>query len=196
AWSALAIELAQREGASGDLRAAHDQLEEIERRGGVLVTGTATLVARHLGVAKDLLGDEADAIATLERALGVAQSLGAAPELARVQTELAVIRLRRGEQRDAFALLDAAAAPFSRLDLESDAARTQQLSGAAPKRTVDPIAPNATSIILFTDIVDSTRLTEELGAAHYRSRARLAERAITGAIVANGGTLVTGISLG
>ena len=195
-WAALAVELAQREGASGDLHAAHDQLAEIERRGGVLITGTATLAARHLGVAKDLLGDESGAIATLERACSVAESLGAAPELARTQTELAVIRLRRGEQREAFALLDAAAATFRRLDLESDAARTQQLSGAAPERAVDPIAPNATSIILFTDIVDSTRLTEELGAAHYRSRARLAERAITGAIVANGGTLVTGISLG
>ena len=45
-------------------------------------------------------------------------------------------------------------------------------------------------------MVDSTRLTEELGAAHYRARARLAERAITGAITANGGTIVTGISLG
>ena len=45
-------------------------------------------------------------------------------------------------------------------------------------------------------MVDSTRLTEELGAAHYRARARQAERAITGAIIANGGTIVTGISLG
>jgi len=45
-------------------------------------------------------------------------------------------------------------------------------------------------------VVDSTRLTEELGAAHYRARARLVERVITGAMTANGGTIVTGISLG
>lgn len=195
-WAALAVELAQKEGATGDLAAARHLLEEMEARGGVLIGGTASLVARHLGVAQDLLGDEDGAIATLERAAEIAQRLRAEPELARVQTDLAVIRLRRGEQRDAFALLDRALATFHRLDLEADAARAAQLSGAAPSPVVDPIAPNAESIILFTDVVDSTRLTEELGAAHYRARARQAERAITGAILANGGTLVTGISLG
>lgn len=196
AWAVLAVELAQREGATGDLRAAHDLLEEVEALGGVLIGGTASLAARHLGVAKDLLGDEDGAIVTLERAATVAEELGAVPELARVRTELAVILLRRGEQRRAFALLDVAVTAFRELDLESDAARAAQLSGTAPERAVEPIAPNATSIILFTDVVDSTRLTEELGASHYRARARLAERVITGAISANGGTIVTGISLG
>jgi class 3 adenylate cyclase len=196
AWAALAVELAQREGATGDLATARQLLEQIEARGGVLIGGTASLVARHLGVAQALLGDEAGAIATFERALDIARRLGAEPELARVQTELAVIRLRRGEQREAFALLDAAGATFHGLDLEAEAARAAQLSGSSPSPAVDPIAPNATSILLFTDVVDSTRLTEELGAAHYRARARQAERAITGAILANGGTLVTGISLG
>ena len=118
------------------------------------------------------------------------------PELARARTELAVIRLRRGEQREGFALLDLALRTFRELDLESEAARAAQLSGTAPERAVEPIRPEATSIILFTDVVDSTRLTEELGASHYRARARQAERAITGAITANGGTIVTGISLG
>ena len=76
-------------------------------------------------------------------------------------------------------------------------ARSEQLSGTAPElEPVGPIAPNAGAIILFTDVVDSTRLTEELGAGPYRARARLVERAITGAIVSNGGTVVTGISLG
>ena len=192
AWAVLAVELAQREGATGDLRAAHDLLEEIEALGGVLIGGTASLAARHLGVAKDMLGDEAGAIETLERAAALAQTLEAVPELARIRTELAVIKLRRGEQREAFALLDAAVRTFRELDLESDAARAAQLSGIAPERAVEPIAPNQTSIILFTDVVDSTRLTEELGASHYRARARLAERAVTGAITANGGTIVTG----
>jgi class 3 adenylate cyclase len=196
AWAALAVELAQREGATGDLAAARSLLEQVEERGGVLIGGTASLVARHLGVTHDLLGDEAAALATLERAAVIAESLGAVPELARVQTELAVIRLRRGEQRAAFALLDTAAATFRELDLEADAARVAELSGAAPLPTLEPIAPNTESIILFTDVVDSTRLTEELGASHYRARARQAEAAITGAITTNGGTIVTGINLG
>ena len=196
AWAVLAVELAQREGATGDLRAAHDLLVEIEELGGVLIGGTASLAARHLGVAKDLLGDEDGAIDTLTRAIAVAESLGAVPELARARTDLAVVRLRRGEQREGFALLDAALRTFRELDLQPDAARAEQLSGSAPERAVEPIAPNATSIILFTDVVDSTRLTEELGAAHYRARARQVERLITGAMSANGGTIVTGISLG
>ena len=85
AWAVLAVELAQREGASGDLHEARDLLAEIERRGGVLIGGTASLVARHLGVAQDLLGDEADAIATLQRAIALAHELRAVPELARAR---------------------------------------------------------------------------------------------------------------
>ena len=64
---------------SGDLRAAHDLLEEIEELGGVLIGGTATLAARHLGVAKDLLGDEDGAIATLERAIARGRHRSAPP---------------------------------------------------------------------------------------------------------------------
>jgi len=197
AWAVLAVELAQREGATGDLHEARDLLAEAERRGGVLVGGTASLVARHLGVVQDLLGEEADAIATLQRAITLAHELRAVPELARAQADLATIHLRRGERGDGFALLDEAVATFRRLGLEYDVARSEQLSGTAPEREpIGPIAPNAGAIILFTDVVDSTRLTEELGAGPYRARARLVERAITGAIVSNGGTVVTGISLG
>ena len=198
AWVALAVELAQREGATGDLHAAHDLLVEIEARGGVLITGCTTLAARSLGVAQDLLGDEDAAVATLTRAIGIAERLRAAPELARAQTDLAVIHLRRHETRRALQLLDAATATFRRLGMEPEAARAALLAGTG---TTEPPPPDtaeepATSIILFTDVVESTRLTEELGAAHYRNRARAVERAVTGAIMANGGTVVTGISLG
>ncbi len=197
AWAALAVELAQREGSTGDLRAAHDLLVKIEERGGVLIGGTATLAARHLGVAQDLLGDEAAAVDTLRRAIAVGRELRAEPEVARAQTDLAVILMRLGDRRAAFALLDEAVTCFRELGMEPEATRAAQLSGTDTSETpVEPIEANATSIILFTDIVDSTRLTEELGAGHYRARARIAERAITGAIVAHGGTVVSGISLG
>ena len=99
AWAALAVELAQREGARGDLRAARDLLLAIEERGGVLISGTATLVARHLGVAQDLLGDDDAAVDTLRRAIVIARGLRATPEVARAQADLAVIQLRRGDRR-------------------------------------------------------------------------------------------------
>ncbi|MDQ1429653.1 MAG: hypothetical protein QOF40_255, partial [Actinomycetota bacterium] len=197
AWAALAVELAQREGATGDLRAAHDLLVKIEERGGVLISGFVSVVARSLGVAQDLLGDEEAAIATLTRAIGIAERLRAVPERARAQTDLAVIHLRRNENRRALQLLDEAAATFRGLGMEPERMRAVQLSGAGTldDPDLDPVEEHASSIILFTDIVDSTRLTEELGAAHYRARAKVVERAITGAIMANGGTVVTGISL-
>jgi class 3 adenylate cyclase len=195
AWAALAVELAQREGATGDVHAARDLLAQADALGGVLVGGTATLVARHLGVAHDLLGDEDAAVATLQRAIEVARGLRAMPELARAQADLATIHLRRGETRDGLRLGEEAVAAFRRLGLELDAARAEHL-GAAPEPMLEPIAPDAGAILLFTDVVDSTRLTEELGAGPYRARARVAERAITGAIVNNGGSVVAGISLG
>ena len=55
---------------------------------------------------------------------------------------------------------------------------------------------NATAVIFFSDVVDSTRLTEELGVVGYRMRARQVESLVTSAIVAHGGTVVSGISLG
>ena len=73
AWAVLAVELAQREGRSRRPRAPPTTCSsESGALGGVLIGGTATLVARHLGVAKDLLGDEDGAIATLERAIALA----------------------------------------------------------------------------------------------------------------------------
>ena len=52
------------------------------------------------------------------------------------------------------------------------------------------------SVVFFSDIVDSTRLTEELGSGHYRLLALQVENAVTSAIMANGGSIVSGISLG
>ena len=45
----------------------------------MLIGGTASLAARHLGVAKDLLGDEDGAIATLERAIRLAEASAPTP---------------------------------------------------------------------------------------------------------------------
>jgi class 3 adenylate cyclase len=57
-------------------------------------------------------------------------------------------------------------------------------------------APSGTAIILFADIVDSTRLTEELGDTAFREKARGLDEAMRAAIRANGGTPVEGKTLG
>ena len=144
---------------------------EIEERGGVLIGGTATLAARHLGVAQDLLGDEDAAVATLRRAIAVGRELRAAPERARAQTDLggdpAAPRRAVATRSSCSTRRSPRSASWA---WSRRRARAAQLSGTDGSR--DPGASrsraNATSIILFTDVVDSTRLTEELGAAHYR----------------------------
>ncbi len=197
-WAAIAVELARSEGAPGDVSRARNLLVEVDRRGGVCTSGLVTLVPRALGVSMDLAEDEEGAVDMLRRAIAVAGEMRAHPEQARARVDLAVILLRRGERREAQGLLDAAVATFRRLGMDAGAERATLLAGSG---AVEPqpgvhLGADATSIIFFTDVVDSTRLTEELGAVAYRARARLLEDAVTSAIVMHGGTVVPGISLG
>jgi class 3 adenylate cyclase len=137
-------------------------------------------------------------MAMLRAAITQADELRAEVERGRAQIDLALILLRRGERRDALELLDAAVSTFRRLGMDSEADRATLLAGpgGVEAPSDEHLEVNASSVILFTDVVDSTRLTEELGAVHYRTRARRLENVVTAAIVANGGTIVPGISLG
>jgi class 3 adenylate cyclase len=56
--------------------------------------------------------------------------------------------------------------------------------------------PSGTAIILFADIANSTGLTEELGDAGFRDKARDLDTALRSAIKANGGTAIEGKLLG
>jgi class 3 adenylate cyclase len=53
-----------------------------------------------------------------------------------------------------------------------------------------------TAIILFADIADSTALTERLGDAAFREKARSLDEALRNAIASNGGTAIDGKLLG
>jgi len=63
-----------------------------------------------------------------------------------------------------------------------------------PSRRVE--GPSGTAIILFADIVDSTALTERLGDAAFRGKARELDGALRTAIREHGGTPVEGKLLG
>lgn len=56
--------------------------------------------------------------------------------------------------------------------------------------------PSGTAIILFADIADSTALTERLGDAAFRDKARELDEALRRAIASNGGTAIEGKLLG
>ena len=176
-WAAAAVVIARREGAPGDVRHAHDLLVEIERRGGMCTSPLVTLVPRILGTARDLLGDEEGAVAALRSAITMADELRADPERGRAQIALALILLRRGERRAAVELLDPAVATFRRLGMDPEAERATLLAGPGGVEAPhdDRLETNATAVIFFSDVVDSTRLTEELGVVGYRMRARQVE---------------------
>jgi class 3 adenylate cyclase len=55
---------------------------------------------------------------------------------------------------------------------------------------------SGTAIILFADIADSTALTERLGDAAFRAKARELDEALRRAITSNGGTAIEGKLLG
>jgi class 3 adenylate cyclase len=197
-WAAAAVEIARLEGAAHDIDRAYRLLGEIDARGGVVVSGLAMLVRRLLGVAADLSGDEASAREYLYDAIALAQRLGAEPELARAQLDLATILLRRGERREAHGLLDDAVAVFERLAMTPDRERAERLAGGHGARSAlrDSAVTTESVVILFSDVVDSTRHTEELGATRYRALAREVEELVMSTIVAHGGNVVTGLNLG
>jgi class 3 adenylate cyclase/pimeloyl-ACP methyl ester carboxylesterase len=56
--------------------------------------------------------------------------------------------------------------------------------------------PSGTAVILFADIADSTALTERMGDAAFREKARELDTALRSAITSNGGTAIEGKLLG
>jgi class 3 adenylate cyclase len=69
------------------------------------------------------------------------------------------------------------------------------LSGAAATIPEGP-APSGNAVILFTDIVDSTALTERLGDARFREASRALDERLRAAIREGGGAPVEGKVLG
>jgi class 3 adenylate cyclase len=69
------------------------------------------------------------------------------------------------------------------------------LGAGAPTRPT-PAHPQGTAIILFADIADSTALTERMGDAAFREKARELDEALRRAITSNGGTAIEGKLLG
>jgi class 3 adenylate cyclase/pimeloyl-ACP methyl ester carboxylesterase len=68
--------------------------------------------------------------------------------------------------------------------------------GIPLKERVAPATPSGTAVILFADIVDSTRLTEQLGDSGFRERARDLDEAMRAAINKANGTPIEGKLLG
>jgi class 3 adenylate cyclase len=68
--------------------------------------------------------------------------------------------------------------------------------GLATPTTTAPPAPSSMAVVLFTDIVDSTALTERLGDAVFRTASRTLDEGMRVAMRESGGTPVEGKVLG
>ena len=70
------------------------------------------------------------------------------------------------------------------------------LGEQAPSHSAPPAQAGGTAVILFADIADSTALTERLGDAAFREKARGLDEALRRGIASNGGTAIEGKLLG
>jgi len=88
--------------------------------------------------------------------------------------------------------------PFAPYEHEEGKRVAEEFLGIAPEiaKAEERVLPQGTAIILFADIVDSTALTERLGDAAFRDKARELDGALRAVISDNAGTPIEGKLLG
>jgi class 3 adenylate cyclase len=122
----------------------------------------------------------AGAATCLRRARDEWQRVGAPYETGRARMLLATALRRQGDEHAAVAELEAALAMFERVGARLDAARTKELLGRLDVRRT----------FLFTDIVDSTRLLQTLGADKWKRLLGRHNELLRERIVDNGGEVI------
>ncbi len=122
--------------------------------------------------------------------------------LPRLTTPTLIVK-RRHERLPSIETVSKTAAmiPHARLVMADDGAEADRAVGAFLREGDEPSQPapelpHGTAIILFTDIADSTALTEQLGDAAFRDRAGTLDAALRAVIAEAGGTAVEGKVLG
>ena len=175
-------------------------LARAAERGMVMSDGPVLLLDRVRAIVARRLGRFDEAEQLLRAGMSRASELGLRPELGRTYLDLA--RLLSGPARadtsEATVLTELARALFDELDMpafEQQAAELiTRLSGeAAP---APPTVGAETAVILFTDIADSTALTERLGDAAYVAKAGEFERTLRRTVRECNGEDIEGVTLG
>jgi class 3 adenylate cyclase len=151
---------------------------ELLERAGLLAGEAADAGPNDLVVAVEA-ADDATAEAALQQAARLLAGSGGATVEA---TELATL---------AHALFDELDMPAFEQQAGEVMAR---LSGTPTSRP--PVVGAETAVILFTDIADSTALTEQLGDAAYVAKAKEFERSVRQAVRDSGGEDIEGVTLG
>ena len=177
------VEIAVTAGDLGTARAAAGEIEQIvdaykigDRR---TLAFDATL---HQARGRIALGEKDwDAAAvSLRRARDEWLEIGAPYEAGQVRMHLGLALRRRGDEHGAEVELEGALAAFERLGAKPEEARVKELLGRLETRRT----------FLFTDIVDSTRLLETLGAEKWKRLLARHDEIVRERIVESGGEIV------
>jgi class 3 adenylate cyclase len=178
--------------AAGDVagaRAAADELTKVaDRFGSVAARASAASSAGAVSLAES---DPASAATSLQEAVALWTEVEAPFEVARArlyltdayrgldQPERAAIEARTA--RDAFERLGAA------LDLRRAQAAVDQLAGGAGDTPLGMTTARIQRVLMFTDIVDSTKLAEALGDEAWDGIIRAHDRTVRAAVAEQGG---------
>ncbi len=198
-WAILSIEIARELHDPALAAKATDLLEATIGRGMIVSSSLPVLLSRAAAMGHALLGRGAYARRRFADAIQFADDHGAHAEGARARLGLAQLEADRDPAvalvmlRQALPVLERlAAGPI--LTEAGQLAERLGMGAGRPEAGAEPIADQAS--VLFLDVVDSTRLTEEWGDVEYRNKARSLERRLRLTIAEHGGAVMPGINLG
>lgn len=200
-WAVLAIELAVR---LGQPAAAVEPLALVEStldRGMRVSSSLARLLDRAAADGHALLGHADAARVRYDAAIDLADRIGAPVEGAFARLGLARL-LRRHERSSSARYLRAALPVLEQHALapalaEADAlARVLGTDVRSVSAGDDEQPVSEIGTVLFFDVVESTRLTEELGDVGYWRRARALESRLRAVVAQSGGTALPGVNVG
>ena len=172
--------------ASGDLATAQAAAEEMDSiidaytiggRRAPAFDGALHLARGRIAFAE---GDDAAAIALLQRARDDWQDVGAPYETAQARLALGIAFRRSGDEHAATAEIEAALAAFERLGARLDEAQCRDLLGKV----------DAARTFLFTDIVGSTELLGTLGEDKWKRLLTRHNEIVRDGIVSGGGEVI------
>jgi class 3 adenylate cyclase len=199
-WAIITIEIARTVGETKPLAHALDLIEATIGRRMVVSNSLAVLLARVAADGHALLGRTNEARQRYAEAIVFADANGADVEGALARVGLANLEADNSPStavhvlRSALPALEQHSLTRSLRDATRLAERLGMSTGAVQLPVEKPTADNAT--VLFVDVVESTRLTEELGDEEYRRKARSLERKLRLTVAEHDGTAMPGINLG
>jgi len=172
--------------AAADLDAARAAAEELERIVDAFKIGDqrapAFDAAVHLAKGQIQLAEKDwdAAAASLRRARDEWQRVGAPYEVAQARTSLGIAFRQQRDEHGATAELEAARSTFEKLGARLDQERVEELLGRVEGRRT----------FLFTDIVGSTKLLEELGDEEWQKLLARHDEVVRKGVVGHGGSVI------